>query len=72
MALVVKYYRDVFENPVPHMLDHQVHSYWEYPVYDTLKATLEEVEKGHYEYGAKAHKMLIQLRIFNTFYGLKH
>ena len=39
--------------------------------YDTLKATLEEVEKGHDEYAAKAHGMLIQLETFDTFFGLK-
>ena len=39
--------------------------------YDTLKATLEEVEKGHDDYAAKAHGMLIQLEMFDTFFGLK-
>ena len=39
--------------------------------YDTLKATLEEVEKGHEEYAAKAHGMLIQLETFDTYSGLK-
>ena len=38
--------------------------------YDTLKATLEEVEKGHDEYAAKAHGMLIQLEMFDTFFEL--
>ena len=39
--------------------------------YESLKATLEEVEKGHDEYAAKAHGMLIQLELFDTFFGLK-
>lgn len=39
--------------------------------YDTLKKTLQEVEKGHDEYAAKAHGMLIQLEMFDTFFGLK-
>lgn len=38
---------------------------------DNLKATLEEVEKGHDEYAAKAHGILIQLEVFDTFFGLK-
>ena len=38
--------------------------------FDTLKATIEEVEKSH-EYAAKAHGMLIQLKTFDTFFGLK-
>lgn len=37
---------------------------------DNLKATLE-VEKGHDKYAAKAHGMLIQLEMFDTFFGLK-
>ncbi len=39
--------------------------------YETLKATLVEVEKGHDDYAAKAHGMLIQLEMFDTFFGLK-
>ena len=39
--------------------------------YESLKATLGEVEKGHDEYAAKAHGMLIQLELFDTFFGLK-
>lgn len=38
--------------------------------YNTVKATLE-VEKGHDEYAAKAHGMLIQVEMFDTFSGLK-
>lgn len=29
------------------------------------------MEKGHDEYAAKAHGMLIQLEVFDTFFGLK-
>jgi len=39
--------------------------------YDTLKATLEEVEKCRDEYAAKAHGILIQLEMFDTFFELK-
>ena len=39
--------------------------------YDTLKATIEEVEKGHDKDAAKAHGMLIQLETFDTFFGFK-
>ena len=39
--------------------------------YESLKATLGGVKKGHDEYAAKAHGMLIQLELFNTFFGLK-
>lgn len=36
--------------------------------YETLKSTLEEVEKGHNKYATKAHGMLIQLETFDTFF----
>lgn len=39
--------------------------------YRLLLDTLEEVEKGRDEYAAKAHGMMIQMEMFDTYFGLK-
>ena len=39
--------------------------------YKVLQDTLTEVQKGRDEYAAKAHGMVIQMEMFDTFFGLK-
>ena len=39
--------------------------------YKVLLDTLEEVEKGRDEYAAKAHGMIMQMEMLDTFFGLK-
>lgn len=39
--------------------------------YKVLLDTLEEVQKGRDEYAAKAHGMILQMEMFDTFFGLK-
>lgn len=39
--------------------------------YTVLQDALEEIQKGRDEYAAKAHGMLIQMEMFDTFFGLK-
>ena len=39
--------------------------------YKILQDTLEEVQKGRDDYAAKAHGMILQMEMFDTFFGLK-
>ena len=39
--------------------------------YKVLQDTLEEIQKGRDEYAAKAHGMVLQMEMFDTFFGLK-
>ena len=39
--------------------------------YKILQDTLEEVQKGRHDYAAKAHAMILQMEMFDTFFGLK-
>lgn len=39
--------------------------------YEVLQSTLEEVQKGHDDYGAKANGLLSKMEKFDTFFSLK-